>query len=202
MWSFVSDNSGALNVVLNALMLVVWALYFQLLLSNFRRQRRARILINRGAGQTLDALCVVSNMSPEAIYLQTLLVRIGSDGKRRECSLSDLDSLAKEPDNDPRSSWFQGPIDPGGYLVLGSFGTLLQMAAENGTPGDDVLDLEAIEEFDITAVAVHGPDDYPVAARRRFVRNEAHRTTWRAMRTRQITSIFRRRRLRAHIDGY
>ena len=49
MLTWMSENSGALNVVLNAAMLGVWGVYLQIMVTSYRRQRRSSILITRGA---------------------------------------------------------------------------------------------------------------------------------------------------------
>lgn len=63
MWSWLSSNSEAMNVILNGAMLFVWVAYFQLLYVTFRKQNQSNILINRGAGEDLDSRCIVANMS-------------------------------------------------------------------------------------------------------------------------------------------
>lgn len=109
-----------LTVLINLFMLLVWALCFQLLLNAHRRQRRAKILINRSGGHDLGARCLVSNMGAEAIYIEAVIVECDTD-RSGQVSLTSLDTIAREPDGDPRRSWFQGPLQPGELISLGNF---------------------------------------------------------------------------------
>ena len=108
-WPFINENSGALNLFVNTLMLGVWTFYLQMLFTQHRRARLAKILINRGAGHDLEARCIVSNMSAESIYLQALIFEYeDDDGERRSCSASNLNSLTKAPEGDPGRSGSRG----------------------------------------------------------------------------------------------
>ncbi|MDN2566686.1 hypothetical protein N1F89_10670 [Aquibium sp. A9E412] len=195
MWQFISDNSAPLNTIANALMLVVWALYFQLLLNAHRRQRRAKVLINRSAGHDLSSNCVVSNMSAEPVYLESVVVTTERDGERSECSLTDLDTLTRQPGEDPRRFWFQGPLMTGEYITLGSFETLLSSCCPK-----DCAPTE-LSAFEIMVVATYGPDHAPVGTRRRFrrVAEPGANGGWTAEPAHQIRSFWHRRALRAYL---
>lgn len=202
MWTFISQNNQTLNMLLNALMLVVWAFYLQLLFNENRRQKRPRILINRSAGHDLLANCVITNMSAEPIYLEAVVLTLRPGGGTNVCSLTDLETLAKEPDSDPRTVWFQGPLSSGEYLTLGSFRNLLREA--NGwSPGsgEDACDISWVKAFEMTVIATYGPDNAPVGTRRTFRRevNDAGIETWRAEQTIQIRRWWQRRRLRSYM---
>ena len=67
MWQWIDQNSGALNVLLNLGILVVWSFYLQLFVAGYRRERSSKILISCGAGEAADTHCFVCNMSAEAI---------------------------------------------------------------------------------------------------------------------------------------
>lgn len=178
-------------------MLLVWALYFQLLLNTQRRQRRAKILINRSGGHDLDARCIVSNMSAEPVYVHSVVME--TDGKPSRISLTSLDTLAREPEGDPRRSWLQGPLRPGEYLTLGSFNSLLQAGGDSAPVVEDIASLSS---FTILIVASYGPDDNPVAARRTFQcdSRRPQGSAWVAGRTRQLRGTTERRRLRKYLQ--
>ncbi|WP_367715025.1 hypothetical protein AB2N04_13975 [Nitratireductor sp. GISD-1A_MAKvit] len=113
MWNWLEEYHGSVSALASVLTLVIWTLYFQILLSSYRRTLRAKILINRGAGQHLDAHCLIANMSAEPIYIEAVLVDVGLGGGEegamqwQRCSLSDLD-LDVQDRSDPRPQWFQG----------------------------------------------------------------------------------------------
>src|SRR5690606_34596270 len=73
---WITEHSDLINVMSNVGMLVVWITYLQVFLAGYRRQKKATILINRGGGGGLEAHCLVTNMSAEAIYVHTLIARL------------------------------------------------------------------------------------------------------------------------------
>jgi hypothetical protein len=196
MWSFISSYNGAISAVANILMLIIWGIYLHLLLNSHLRARRAKILINRSAGTDLGANCVVSNMSEGPVYLECVAVTLRSEGKEEVCSLTDLHDLAKHPDSDPRTHWFQGPLLSGDYISLGSFHDLLHKAIENGR-----LDLSKIDAFEVLVVAIYGPDAPPVGAARLFKRDgdASDDNCWQAEPSRQLRGFWERRRLRTFL---
>ena len=50
MLHLITQNSDFIQVVLNALMVVIWVIYLRIFLVSYRRQVRAEILINLGSG--------------------------------------------------------------------------------------------------------------------------------------------------------
>ena len=201
MWSFIADNSNAVNVVVNILMLLVWIFYLQLLLNAHRRQKRAKILINRSAGHDLQANCIVSNMSAEPIYVESIVVEPLPGGEKNVRSLTDLDTLTRQPGDDPRRFWFQGPLDTGEYLTLGTFREILAQAvrAEDDTT-DEEPDISWVDGFRILVVATYGPDHGPVATERYFCKIPGRSgERWRATPTRQIRWFWERWKLRAYL---
>jgi hypothetical protein len=189
MWEFLAAQSEPLNVVANGLMLVVWTLYFQLLWTDRRRERRPRILINRSAGKDLDANCVVTNMSREAIYLECVAINLRNGEEVETHSLTDLSNLTRRPQTDPRRFWFQGPVASGEYLDLGPFRALLESVLS------DEVDVGALQAFEILIVATYGPDRNPTGARRVFRRPRGDAETLLAEGTHQIDGWRERRRL-------
>src|SRR5690606_25677631 len=93
---WMSQRQEFLNLLVNLGMLVVWIAYLQLFLANFRRQRRPNILINFGAGSGLSARCLVSNMSSEAIYIESIIAKLEGDGTTQTCAVTDLEDLGAE----------------------------------------------------------------------------------------------------------
>jgi hypothetical protein len=192
-WEVLTAQSDPINVIINALMLGVWVLYFQLLLNGQRRQRRAKILINRSAGKCVDANCIISNMSAEPIYVEAIVFKIGSGESLKSVSLTNLEDATEKPRGDARAHWFQGPINQGDYINLGPYRALLQRATGEQTfdsPSDQAL------EFEVSVIANYGPDDLLVAAVRRFRWQDNQGTAKLAAgRTRQVRNRVERAKL-------
>lgn len=193
MLDVLTENQQAINTVVNVLMLLVWAFYFQMLFNAHRRGLRAKILINRSAGQNLSAQCVISNMSSGVVYLEAVVMCVPAEEQTHELSLTDLSDLTREPEGDRRAQWFQGPLTSGEFISLGSFEGLLRKLTDRYG-----LDMAQIDEFAILVVATYGPDGNPVGARRRFQLDSTHtgEGRWLALPNRQLRSMWRRRGLK------
>ncbi|CAD7027361.1 hypothetical protein REJC140_02492 [Pseudorhizobium endolithicum] len=169
MWAWLSENYGVVSAVASVATLLVWVLYLQLFYMSHRHQLRPKILITRGGGHKLSARCILTNMSPEIVFIQGLLVRIAFDDRELFCSLSDIERVASQG-SDPRSELFQGPVSVGEYLDLGSFEEIALAAMENCTGTRGIGDLR---ELGLTAVGIYPWKDGMVAAERSFtVRHE------------------------------
>lgn len=158
-WAWLGNNQGQVGAVLSALTLGVWVLYLQLLLNSYRHQRRPKILINMGAGHTIDAKCVVANMSAEPIYIEAVVLSLALRERQVVCTLSNLNAPST-PEVDPRSQWFQGTLDSGELLDLGSYGDLIERTGVRPT--------DAASMLTVTVVATYTAEDGLVAAERAF----------------------------------
>ncbi len=170
MWQWLLDNNGAVSAVASILTLFVWGLYFQLLYNNYRRLRRPKILINRGAGQTAQARCIVANMSAEAIYVEAVLISFDPDQSSDRptiCSLSDLDTTAPT-ENDPRRSWLQGPLQSGELIDIGSYQSLIDKAVAGNETETTRHGRPPVHSLGVTVVASYLSEDRLVAAERVF----------------------------------
>ncbi|MFC5583789.1 hypothetical protein ACFPOD_01585 [Nitratireductor kimnyeongensis] len=178
-WAWLQNNHGAVGALASLATLVVWTLYFQMLLMSYRRTLRPKILINRGAGQRLQAHCLVANMSAEPIYIEAVLLDVGylANGEkavaRSRYSLSELDlDILNGSDRSPQ--WFQGPLDSSEWVDIGTFQQLIgkvleqDRTAEGTWPVDRNPALERLRELTVIVVATYRAQDLLVAARRSF----------------------------------
>lgn len=170
MLDWIRENHQLLSVLANVGMLLVWIVYLQLFLSSYKRQTLPKILINIGAGRDIDARCLVSNMSSDAIYVESLIATLETEKDRWVRPVTDAHELAEEQEHDLRSVTAQGPLKQGQVMDVGSFRNLVQRVvreAECPVPADAEFpeDLTALE---IQAIADFGPDDLLVGAKRRF----------------------------------
>ena len=202
MWIWLQDNHGAVSAIANMATLVVWTLYFQLLLGNYRDRIRPKILINQGAGHSLRSHCLIANMSAEPIYVEAVITdagyRSGSDKafRRSRCSISDLD-LEVSDQGDRRPQWLQGPLDSSELIDIGTYQQLIDRTMTQGETAD------TIDELTVTIVATYTARDRPVAARRSFdVRRSRHGTRLepRTYTAEQIRSRAALRSIRAYMQ--
>lgn len=223
---WLSSHSQSISAITSILTLFVWFFYAQILYRNFARTRRPRIIINRGHGNDLSALCLISNMSSEPIFLEHIIVTLhtskGSltndmidfeaDHRQNGSDSEDSDSSpakSEEGEEGMRSS--QGPMLPGSFSHVGTFETILRrlcsvhdVALDHDRPTDDTV----FHFLDIRVVAIYGSEDHPIGAERRFrlhmSDDEACTLVPVSLDTKRYANRFQRWRVRQwirHLDG-
>ncbi len=207
MLEWLKDNYLPVAASIQMLSLLVWALYVEIFLIGHRHRRRPNILINRGGGHTLDAACVVSNMSEEPLYIQAVLATLRTDLDQTDydevvCSLSDLD-VHEDAGGDRRAQFLQGPLGSGEMLELGSFGGIAEMAVRNESGRSSRASIQALDEITLTVVASYTGDRRTVAAERSFnvEEFEGQKLLYaQSLPTRQISSRRRIRKLERTLE--
>ncbi|WP_404463105.1 hypothetical protein LG331_10015 [Vreelandella aquamarina] len=166
---WLNDNAQAISAVASICTLVVWVFYAQLLYNGYVRQRRPRIIVNRGKGIGMDALCLISNMSSEAIYIQHLVAVLHTRDGMYEL---DVVEYQQQSGDDEQACYrtHQGPLASGDYLHIQSFGAIVEQLTEHWQ-----LDKHALKQqkpgLEIRVIAIYGSEDMPVGASRRFALN-------------------------------
>jgi hypothetical protein len=171
MLDWIRQNYSTISVLTNAGMLIVWIVYLQLFLQSYKRQRRSKILINVGAGRSIDARCLVSNMSAEPVYLESIIATLERGQEKWTSPVTDVEELTPDHERpDYRQLTRQGPLMPGAVMDLGSYRDLIgRVVHEAGWAADGAQALpENLRAIEIQAIADFGPEDLLVGARRRF----------------------------------
>ncbi|MCE8035636.1 MAG: hypothetical protein LPK20_01220 [Halomonas sp.] len=188
MLDWVTQHGDDVSVLTDIGTLIVWVVYAQLLYFSFRRQRRPRLLINRGRKKDIDALCIISNMSAEPVFIQHIIaeletsqgvVRVDvtdrtesySDGDGDENREGDGSTLATDSSPIVRDGSHQGPLGSGNFVHIDSFGALTRRLAHDGgfemegyRPLNDVV----FRSLTIRIICIYGSEDLPIGAERRF----------------------------------
>lgn len=223
MLDWISQNSQILTVFTNVGTLIVWLIYAQLLYLGFRRQRRPRLLINRGKRKDINALCIISNMSAESIFIEYIIAELKTSDGTLTLDVTDFEQEYTEGDEADGSSGEhrerrtlapgpvnentrQGPLESGGFLHIGSFDELIKrLARDEGIemaghrPKGDLQ----FRCLTIRLIGIYGPEDMPIGAERSFdlIDNEHYcalvPASWD---TKRLASIWQRRRLRKLVD--
>ncbi|KEQ05295.1 hypothetical protein GV67_05995 [Pseudorhizobium pelagicum] len=172
MWTWLIDNAAVVSALSSLAMLGVWLIYLQLFYSSYRHRQRPKILITRGGGHTIKSRCILTNMSPEIVFIEAVILKLKLSDREVLCSLSDIDRVGRKG-MDQRSELFQGPLSSGEYLDLGTFKDLIVAAMQDG---DAEAAIESLEELVVTAVGSYTWHDQLAAAERCFtVRTEGAR---------------------------
>jgi hypothetical protein len=200
MLNWIEAHSTALNVITNLAMLAVWFVYLHLILMAYLRQRKPRILINRGAGVGLNAHCLVSNMSQEPIYVNSILAVLKTEDRSWMLAVTDVESLENQDDRPTgTSATNQGPLCRGDYMDIGTLGDLVRRTREKtDLANSDDHPATVFKTFELIVVAAHGSETLAIGAKRTFRFNpspDADCIYPDTVETRQISSPWERRRV-------
>jgi hypothetical protein len=161
---WIDQNSDFLQVVLNALMVLIWVVYLQIFLVSYRRQRRANILINLGSGVGRQSRFFVSNLSLEPVYLLDVLVELTTEDGAHEADITERAETSGAPLKRPSAATNQGPLKSGEFIDIGSLDDL----HERASPQLKGVNLERMTSFAITVVVHTASTPDVVGARRCF----------------------------------
>jgi hypothetical protein len=196
MFESLQQHSDVVQILLNALMLVVWFLYLHLIFMNFIRQRQSVILVTRGAARGPSARCFVTNMATEPVYLLAAFVYLNSESGSYFAPVTERDEVYLEDLNTPSEATNQGPLQSGESRDIGDFRTMERRArtkATHDTPPEETRDFTVVivaasghaarlvgayQSFSVTPSNGDGPAYEPRYIVARQVRN-LRRSRWR-----------------------
>lgn len=158
------DYIGAVS---SAVMAVVWIIYFQVFFIQYKRNNRPYLVIHHAQNENPDALCLLVNMGKETVHIQCVQVVVFTRaGEQRELTVTEYRRVGAD-DHSIQQVLRQGPLQPGGYLLLGSFRSII--LGRRSEDDDAEYLLEDITDIELRAAVIHGPSRSPVGVRRHFV---------------------------------
>lgn len=209
MYKWIAEHHQVLSVCASFGSLVIWLVYAQLLYLGFRRQRSPRLIINRGRNKDINALCLISNMSAESVFIEYIIAKLETSEGEITMDVTDFEREYSEGDEDDdwpsldvRENTRQGPIESGGFLHIGTFCELIQRLArdENIKVIDGIPQGELeFTRLTLSLIGIYGPENMPIGAERSFDltvsgnRLSLKPASWD---TKQLASILQRRKLR------
>lgn len=184
---WLSQHHDSVTALTSLGTLLIWLIYAQLLYKGYRRQRRPRLIINRGKRKDINALCIISNMSAEPVFIEYIVAELETSRGRIVMDVTDFErgsegasegdkqeGVRHEPEQIPervRDNTRQGPLQPGDFLHIGTFETIVRRIANNanitmqgGRPSGDV----EFQRLTIQLIGIYGPEDLPMGAERSF----------------------------------
>lgn len=170
-WNWLQQNTAAVTGASDLTFAIIWVFYLQLFYRQYRRQKRVELLIHHAQGVGPSASCLLVNMSSEPVHIQCVMARVEMVHESRTHQVTDYRRISMD-DAHARQLLRQGPLRSGDFLLLGRFVDIL--LARQSPPikaaGDEELPqvLEEVLALELRAVAIHGPSDHAVGARRRF----------------------------------
>ncbi|GAB6058580.1 hypothetical protein [Desulfonatronum parangueonense] len=165
-------DSVEISAISSLVMAFVWIIYLHLALVQYKRSNRPYMIIHYAHDDDPGALCLFVNMSKEPVHVQSVLAYIhGKNGYMRRY-ITDYERITPH-DNNVQMRLRQGPIQAGGYLVLGSFEEILRGSKPNtdvhARIEELIRELGEIHSIEICVAVIHGPTKYHIGARRRFI---------------------------------
>ncbi|WP_417816190.1 hypothetical protein [Thalassospira alkalitolerans] len=140
MTAWIEQHSAVLQIIASFATLLVWVFYAQLLFASYRRIRRPKIVINQMLGHSHKARFLISNMSQEAIHIETVLLCLDA-GDTRLCEVVTDADPEQDQDRDGENAsgddgggkyqarleevTLQGPLASGKCIELGAMPNLL-----------------------------------------------------------------------------
>ena len=168
--TWIKENSEVISAIFNVATLAVWLFYAQLFYHNYARQRRPRLSLNQAQGYHLDGLCLLVNMSKENMYVECVVAVVyTSEGSFSQGITAFRPRTEQKSPQNLGSVTRQGPLSSGAYQSLGTFGELLQSAAESvknshkqSSPLKGEMKHELtkhIDALELRVAAIYGPED-------------------------------------------
>ncbi|HET8791987.1 MAG TPA: hypothetical protein VFM75_12330 [Modicisalibacter sp.] len=230
MLDWISQHKEVLSVLIGIGTLIIWLVYAQLLYLGFRRQRRPRIIINRGKRKDIDALCIISNMSAESVFIEYIIAELETSHGTIVMDVTDYEQTYEEGDEKGKEdagetagdykqrrtlthgrvdeNTRQGPLESGGFLHIGSFSDVIKRLARD--EGIEMVghrptgDLE-FHSLTIRLITIYGPEDMPVGAERSFnLESDDHSYALipASWDTKRLASMNQRRRLKKMVHRF
>ncbi|WP_135501300.1 hypothetical protein [Roseovarius aestuariivivens] len=189
MLDFLRQNSDLITVVASVAMVPIWMTYLQLFWSSYRRQLRASLIIHPGAGTGMDAQCLISNMSAEAIHVEGIILVLKCGKQRWSTAITAAGGLSEEATTKSGArivTPHDGPLKSGEFLNIGRFQDLVERTYGKAGENEASPDRMEFDSFEIWVIADYSAEQKLVFARRVF--QIAHRDGRWALRAERMTT--------------
>ncbi|PTC01209.1 hypothetical protein C9975_03410 [Thalassospira xiamenensis] len=217
MIDWIEQHSTLLQTAVSLATLLVWIFYAQLLFQNYRRVRRPKIVINQMLGNSENARFLISNMSQEAIHIETVVMCLGG-GQNRVCQLvtdADPDDGTRQSERNEQNDQnkktalsarldevtLQGPLPSGRCIELGAMQRLLRRF-DHATRRDyeDAAACNPVRNgedcrVEIIVIGVYSSEKGVIGASRSFIYDRNGQLRPEEVQTTQHTGFFARRRM-------
>lgn len=207
MLAFIQDNAPVVSAVASIGTLFIWGIYLHIFLSGHMRQIKPMLVLNRSEGRTLDAHCLVTNMSREPVHVQSVVATLRTANDTHSAHITDAEDIRT---SGTTTGWQrmtrQGPLSSGTMVDMGTFACILDYATQSCSDDQHFLgsklEAQAIT-LEITILGIYSTEDLLIGASRIFEFDhtktpvELRATT--AL-TRQITKKSERKRLLKELD--
>lgn len=202
MLELLQANAPIISAAASLGTLCIWAVYLQIFVGGHRRQIKPMLVINHGEGRTLNAHCLVTNMSKDPVHIQSVVASVTTEAQTYTAYITDAEDIRRSGvDTGWQRMTRQGPLQPGTMVDMGTFDCIIEYAKATALVSDEhpVLRGDMMPDtIEITILGIYGSEDLLIGAARTF-----HLTTSEAggsikaseALTRQITRRHERKKL-------
>ena len=149
MLQWLHSNTAFISMITGMVTALIWLIYLQLLVVSQRRQRRAILSIDRGAGRGMDGRVILTNLGFEPVYVTDVIAVLHKGEDRFSANITERDEVSRSELSTPLSATLQGPLETGQYRDLGSIqGIFDRIRTQEG-----MTDLEDLDEFELMVLA-------------------------------------------------
>ena len=160
---WIASHSTALIFLANAGVILVWVFFGYLMVADFAKLRRPKLLISRQQRLDIDSICNVINMGQEAVYLSAVLAVVNGQGRTYRMDLTNYMPSLRQSGSTVGT--LQGPLASGSEARLDTFRHLVQYVLKESEAS---MRSEEMESIEIRIIATHGRDNKPFGVYRRF----------------------------------
>ncbi|MFE8071233.1 hypothetical protein QQM79_09245 [Marinobacteraceae bacterium S3BR75-40.1] len=155
------------SAISSMVMAAVWVIYFQIFFLQYRRQKRPFLVIHHAQGHDPDAACLLVNMSQNPVHVVCVTAYVETRDGDYTLQVTDYQRVTQNHSR-VQDTLRQGPLGPGGHLLLGPFRDIILGHRSDDEPCDDADSLDEVKALELRVVVVHAPSTSLIGARRRF----------------------------------
>ncbi len=165
MLQFLTQNVELLNLLVNVLLVVIWAVYLQIFLVSHLRQTRSVIHIDIGAADGERSRCLVTNLSSNPLYIQGMVAELFEGDQSARVVVTEREEMDQDDLQDPLKRTNRGTLHPGQTVDIGSLADVVKRAwIRLGREWT----VDKLSQVKVTVVAISGQAERVVGASKTF----------------------------------
>ncbi|WP_126798353.1 hypothetical protein [Aliidiomarina soli] len=166
---FSSLDYRLISTIASVVMTLAWVAYLHLALTQYMRANRPFLVIQHAHENDPSALCLFVNLSKEPVHLQAVIARVHRGDECTSYRITNYERITATEQH-VQSKLRQGPIQPGGYLVLGSFADIMlgNQSADESSSESTTDQLSQIASLELCVAVVYASKKHHIGARRHF----------------------------------
>ena len=163
-----TEHAEVLSALTSVGLLAVWMFYAQLFYKGYKRQRRPRIIIDQMSGPGTESTCVLTNLSKEPVYLESVIAVARTGDSVLSATVTDHEPVSSVDQGEHQivALMRQGPLSPTDLIAVGTIEDLARRAVESGGEADQLM--AHLETLEVRVVATMSSEDNAIGAWKRF----------------------------------